>query len=163
LSGGWRLTAVFREALANVASSSVRLAVLGVALGGMLGALSWAELAFSSAVKEQAQRFQSAGGSVAVVDGPAGLDAARCEELRWDPQVVAAGGFRDGGQVTAATAPGVFFGRWEVTGDSVRVWDPLFMRQTDAGYIAGVAAASELGLANGSWLTLEGEPSAPYQ
>ncbi len=161
MSDGWRLTAVIREALANLAASGARAGVLLVGLGGLVGALTWAELSFASDVKEQARRFDMAGGRVAVVDGPNGLDAAFCEELSWKPYVVAAGGWREGGQVIAASSPGVFFERWVVTGDIVRVWDPRFESRTDAGYIAGLAAAGELGLADGGWLTLAGESSAP--
>lgn len=159
MSDGWRLTTVFREALANLASSGISSALLGVALGGMFGALFWAELAFSSAVKAEVHRFQAAGGDVAVVDGPNGLDAARCERLRWDRYVVGAGGFRDSGQVTAATSPGVSFARWEVTGDIVRIWDRRSPPMASAGYFVGNAAAAELGLGTGAWLHLDDLPS----
>jgi hypothetical protein len=161
LSRGWRLAAVVREGLANFASSGARLVVLGLGIGGLLGALFWAELSFTGDVKEQARRFDAAGGRVVVVDAPNGLDAARCDELRWDPHVVAAGGFRNGGGVVTSNSPGTFFARFEVTGDISSVWDPGAAHQTGAGYLVGLAAARELGLADGSWLWLEDEGGAP--
>jgi hypothetical protein len=127
----------------------------------MFGALAWAELAFSAAVKEQAHRFEAAGGTVAVIDGPDGLDAAACEEMRWDPRSVAAGGVRGAGQIGATSAPGTFFERWEVTGDAVTVWDPGFASPLRQGYVAGRAAAAELGLVDGGWLLVDAQESAP--
>lgn len=161
VKGGWRLAAVIGEALANYASSSARTLVLVVGVGGMLAALSWAELNYSAEVKDQARRFAAAGGYVAVAVGPAGLAASSCEQLRWDPRVVSAGGLRDGGQVTTSNAPGVAFQRYEVTGGTIAVWDPSAPATSRGGYRVGLAAAEELGLATGSWVSTDGGPTAP--
>lgn len=161
VKSGWRLAAVIGEALANYASSRARTLVLLVGVGAMLAALSWAELNFSAEVKDQAQRFAAAGGYVAVVVGPAGLAASSCEQLRWDPRVVRAGGLRDGGQVTTSNAPGVPFQRYEVTGGMIEVLDPSAPATSRGGYRVGLAAAEELGLATGSWVSADGGPIAP--
>lgn len=154
MSDGWRFGAVVCEALANLRASGVRGALVALGLGGMLGGLVWAELATTSDVKTELQRFEAAGGRVIVVDGPDGLDAARCEELRQRSWVVAAGGWRRAGQVVAINAPRVFFDRWEVTGDIVRLWDPGFTQPAERGLVVGRAVAAELGLRDGSWLWL---------
>lgn len=152
MSGGWRLAVVVGEALANVGAAGARSAVLVAGLSGLFGALVFAELAFSGDVKAEIERFDAAGGRVAVVAGPDGLDASRCEALRWNSNVVAAGGWRNAGQIQISTSPDVTFGRWEVTGDVTRVWDPGSTSSSGTGYVVGLAAARELGLRSGSWL-----------
>jgi hypothetical protein len=131
--------------------------LLGVALGSLLGALIWAELSFGGDIKEQVRRFAAAGGNVAVLSGPSGVDAARCDALRWDPHVLAAGGFRNGGQASAVNAPGDFFNRMEVTGGLVRVWDPNTRIDPRSQIWVGEAAAAELGVTDGGWLSLAGD------
>lgn len=158
---GWRLAAVIREALANYASSSARILVLVVGVGGMLAALAWAELTFSAEVKGRAQRYAAAGGYVAVVDGLTGLTASSCERIRWDPRIVSAGGLRAGGEVIASNAPGVRFQRLEVTQGLVEVWDPSDPAIVSGAYLVGGAAAAELGLATGSWVSTDVGPTAP--
>lgn len=161
MSAGWRLGAILHEALANLAASGVRGGALGVALSTMLAGLVLAELATAAEVEEQVRRFDAAGGRVVVVDGPDGLAASRCEELRWLPVVIAAGGWRRAGQRSAPNAPNVPFELWEITGDIVRVWDPRSSPGSRPGYVVGRAVAQELGLRDGALLGLDGMPAAP--
>lgn len=159
MRSGWRLEAAIREGVANAHSSGWRTVALGLGIGVMLGALAWAELSFSSEVKDLAQRFGVAGGYVAIIEGPVDLDAGRCEELRWHQHVMAAGGWRNGGDVTAAHAPGTPFQRFEVTGGIVEVWNPNDTLNFEGGYLVGRAAATELGLRAGSWVSLDSSPA----
>lgn len=161
MSSGWRLRTIVHEALANLGASGIRGGVVGIALSTMVAGLVSAELATAADVKDQVRRFDAAGGRVAVVDGPDGLAADRCEELRWRPFVSAAGGWRRTGQRSALNAPRVPFELWEITGDIVRVWDPRSSTPSRPGYVVGRAVAQEIGLRDGAWLGLDGMPAAP--
>lgn len=160
MTSGWRLPAVLGEAVANALSSTGRTVVLAAGIGGVLGALVWAELMSSLEVKNYAERFSAAGGHVVVAEGPQGLNAARCDALRWHPLVLAAGGYRGGGGSYASNAPGVSFERFQVTAGLPAVWDPGADPGAPGALWVGAAAAAELGLRNGSWVSLDDQPAA---
>jgi hypothetical protein len=147
---GWRLSVLAHEALANSVAAARRTMVLSIGLAVLLGALVWVELSFTEDVKAQAQRFEG------VVEGEDGIDAARCEALRWAFAVIAAGGFSSADDLMAANSPGTYFSQFEVTGDLVKVWDPVRPVHGATGYMVGLAAARELGLSDGGWLALQG-------
>jgi len=154
VSEGWRLRGVLREALANLIASPLRVLVLGAAVGGGLAALAWTELSFSTQVKRLSQEFTAAGGYVAVVDGPLGLDAFACNALQKHDQVIAAGGMRGAGVVVSSNAPGVPFTRFEVTRGLISVLDPnMPAPPRTPGYLVGFAAGTELGLFDTGWVT----------
>ncbi len=127
--------------------------MLIVAVGGGLSALIWSELSFTADVKALEADFAAAGGYVAVVEGEAGVDAQVCERLSEHPRVVASGGMRGGREIRTANAPGTRVSRLEVTPGLVRIWDPDANEAPPTpGYLAGAAAAAELGLTTGGFV-----------
>jgi hypothetical protein len=159
---GWRLRAVASEAMANLGSAQMRTVLTGILIASTLGALTWAELAFSADVKRRAEEFAAAGGYIAVVGGPAGIDASRCERLRERDWVLSVGSATGAGVVSVASAPGIAFARFTGSRGIVEVWDPRAPVEADSrgGYVVGAAAADELGLITGSYIRVGAEGPA---
>lgn len=157
---GWRIGATVSEAVRNVTAAPARLVPLGVAIAMMMAGLTWTELLAVSEARGLAETYAARGGYIAVVDGPRGVSASACEGLTANPHVVSAGGYRGGSQVSAAHAPRIAFQRLEVTSGVLAVWDPSANVSPVGGIIVGAAAATELGLVQGSWVSRIGAEPA---
>lgn len=153
MRSSWRTSAVLAEAGANAFASRRRFAVLALVIAGLAAALTLGELLTWRELVTVEQRYTAAGGYVAVVSGPSGVDAARCEEIGRHDAVIAAGSFRTIGQVASITAPRVSLARLDVTAGLVGVWSPGTSARP-ATVLIGDAAARELGVVTGSWLGL---------
>ena len=158
----WRTSVVLSEASANAFASRRRLAVLALVIVGLTAGLIWAELVSWRQLAAAEERYAAAGGYVAVASGPSGIDAARCEDVGRHEAVAAAGSFRTAGQVASITAPRVVFARLNITAGLVGVWSPG-VTAAASNVLIGDAAAGELGIVTGSWLTLSDGAVAPAQ
>ncbi len=162
MRSSWRASVVLAEAWSNALASRRRFAALTLVIAGLAGALTWGELSSWRELATAEQRYAAAGGYVAVVSGPSGVDAARCEDVGRHDVVMAAGSLRSAGQVASQTAPRVSLARIDVTAGLVGVWSPGEAAHPGALLVGG-AAARELGVVTGSWLALSNEASVQVQ
>jgi hypothetical protein len=158
-TGWWRPDALLREAGSNLSARRGRYSVLAVLVAVLVGGLVWADMSAARAAIEGKRELLAAGGTVVIAAREqGGLDAARCVELGSQGHVVAAGGLARGETVYFDHAPGTPFQSLLVTGDLVTVLDPGTRTPTAPGLVVPAAAAEELGVVAGSWLSLAGTP-----
>ena len=160
----WRVGALAREAWRNVVNNAVRSMAVALIAGAAIGVLGSLELRTTADLAAFERDYAAAGGYVAVVTGQqGGVDAGRCARLREWPAVVAAGAVRVTGTVSFVSAAGVLFQSAAVTEGALRVWAPSRRAAPldgGASYVSGRAFAKELGLREGSYTALVGEPAA---
>ncbi len=158
--GRWRVDTLMAEAVANLWSRRGRSSVLAAVVALVVAGLFVADAAAADEVIRAKKELVAAGGLVVVVtreDG-ATLPATRCSLLAQQPHVMAAGGVRKGKIVYFGHAPGTPFQAIEVT-DGLLGIISLGRTAVADGVVLADAAAHELGVVSGSWVTLDGGPT----
>ncbi len=160
----WRLRTLLSEAARNLVTTLPRSLLIGVAVAGVVGALTWSELETSSRILEFQRGFVSSGGNVLVATSTGGIPAYKCGALADRDGVVASGGLRLDEPRLVNTAPGTLFQIAHATPGVIQVWygpsaAPAIRRE--AGLIVGAAAAEELGLREGFIVGIADEKPMP--
>lgn len=149
-----------RETTRNLTTALPRSLMVGLAIAGLIGALTWSELQTSSRILVFQREFVAAGGNVFVATGVDGISAHQCEALANTDIVLAAGGVRLVDAEEVNTAPGTLFQVVEATSGVLQIWsgpDARAPALRSMGLVVGVAAADELGLGPGSFLGIGDE------
>ncbi len=160
----WRLRELLSEAARNLVTTLPRSLLIGVAVAGVVGALTWSELETSSRILEFQRGFISSGGNVLVATSTRGIPAYKCSALAGRDVVVASGGLRLDDPRPVNTAPGTLFQIGHATPGVIQVWyglnaAPVIKR--DTGLIVGAAVAEELGLREGFMVGIADEKPMP--
>ncbi len=158
--GGWRLRDLAVDAVRNVAGTPARSLLLGVVAAGVVGGLVFTELAFTQSLLDFQGSFATKGGHVVVASNDDGLPAARCAALAATPGITAAAAVEPGIPVETNVAPGTLFQTGRITAGGLRLFTagtPPEVADAADRWILGAAAADELGLEPGMWLSIDGE------
>jgi hypothetical protein len=159
----WRLETLFGEAPRNVAAGWPRTVLFGVVVAGLVGALTWSELATTDDILGFQRDYIAAGGNVLVASHPLGLVTDRCVSLQARSEVLASGASSTGDVTSTNIAPALTFQTLAVTSGALAVWDagPGAEVALAEGMVVGSAVSDELGLVDGSYLALVGGRSVP--
>lgn len=133
---------------------------MGFLFAGLFGVVTAGELSETSRLLEFQRDFESAGGYVAIASAPDGLSFGRCEDLKDNSAVVAAGGVRPESPVEVRHVPGRLFATASITPGLLDVWAPTRDRSETTGWYVGPSAAKELGRA-GTHIQAGSRPPAP--
>lgn len=150
----WRIPTIFREAVANVIHSPARTISMVLLATIVTLPLSLADLNAAQEAEEFRSAFEVGGGHVLVAQNAA-IDAAACVVLGRRPEVERSGGFRKMDPITFTGQPGLGYQRIEATRGLLDVWANKTV-DLSSGYVVAGAAALELGVAAGSFLSTEG-------
>lgn len=161
----WRTRSILQESFLNLGARNIMPVV--TLMIGLLG-LVLVELFHSSQLLDLRGELVDSGRYVATVESeqPALLNS-RCSELEALNGVVAAGSDVTpvlGSQailVSALSAPRSGFLVSRATPGALRVWDPSMSWSGDWGVVVGEAAAEELGLRPGMWVTFSNSWHSP--
>lgn len=156
---GWSIRGLWQEATRNVTSTVGRTLVVAVAVCGIVGGLTWVELATTGDLLAFQDEFLARGGSVAIVDAEGLVSASRCDALARRSEVVASGGMTRGGSVEVLSAPRTAFQTAWATPGAFEVWaaDPPRGDDWTRSLFVGNVAAEELGIRDGSVILVAGE------
>jgi len=153
----WRLRDLIVDGFRNVTGSPIRSVLLGVAAAGIVGALVVAELSTTDDLLAFRDEFVAAGGNVVVASNEQGLPAGRCAALQANPGIVATAAVALGEPVEVDHAPGTLFQTGAITTGGLALFAPdapATVAHIADRWIVGTAAADELGLTEGMWLTI---------
>lgn len=160
----WRIRTLTGEAVRNLVAAWPRSLVTALVVSGLLGVLTWSELATTTGILAFHRDFITAGANVVVASNQEGIPAGRCAALASRPDVMSAGALTAGDVVDANTSPGTLFQTARITSGVLTVWVPsaddveVALSQSIA---VGNAAAQELGLEDGMYLGFGGNPPTP--
>jgi len=155
----WRVRDLVIDAVRNVGGSPVRSLLLGVTTAGLIGALVFTELSTTNDLLAFEHRFIDSGGNVVVAYSDDGLDTRRCAAMASMSGILETAAVTPGSPVEVAQAPGTLFSTGTITTGALTLFTlepPASVTDVFDRWVIGSAAATELGLSEGMWLTVSG-------
>lgn len=153
----WRLSALLVDAVRNVICSPMRSVLLAATTAGLIGALVLTELSTTDDLLAVQSRFVDSGGNVVVAFSEEGLDSGRCAAIAYMSGTVETAAVTRGSPVEVGQAPGTLFNSGSITTGALTLFTlkptPRVSDVIDR-WVIGSAAAAELGLSEGMWLTV---------
>ena len=147
---GMRLSAVWSEALRNLATGTSRLVIAAAVLGSALAGLSAADGSAVVSLVDDAAGYRAAGSAVSTLSSTGRVDGGACEALVGLPDAAHAGAMRRApADLVALTMPASPIPTYEVTPGFAAL---LTGSMTDAGLLVSDAAAEALGITAGDLL-----------
>jgi hypothetical protein len=156
---------IVREAWRDFVSGTTRGLVALAVFALVVAALGGVAVRSVVGLTQEAARFRAAGGSIAMLAAPGGIDGAQCDALVSAPGVVAAGALRNGPELELAVLPSRRLGTFEATAGFGRLLDidrgsegtglGLWLA-ADLASVLGIGPGSAVGLASGDSARVDG-------
>ncbi len=149
------------EALRNLIGSKARTIATTLFVAILTGVVAWAEYATTTDIIEFQSDYTRMGAYVAFALKEDAIDGSLCESLSDDPGVLASGGARPLSSVTPNILPESLASMAAVTPGMVNLYNPTdpFPYLPHGGYLVTRSTAEALGVEEGSWVQLVGEPA----